>query len=197
MLLVPESITPEIAAFASTLSAGSIPMVVRIVPAHDAAYLSCWQNVQDVCKRCGGQPINGWRVWWIPQILIEAQAHVVWQAAEDQLFDVTPNEDGEQNCVFVCDPDMTARPGIDFVPSRHENLTGEAFIDEYIRCATVLARHQDDVETTPLWLPDPPERAIMSRLLNQISERQKRLADSVDSAQPNALPKNCRPMVGR
>jgi hypothetical protein len=178
MLVVPEAITIEIAKFATTLSVGSFPVVVPVSPAHGAVHLSCWQNVQQVCSTEGGQPVKGWRIWWIPQILIEAQAHVVWRSPADDLTDVTPNEDDEQICVFLSDPSMPEQPGKDFVASRHENLCGESFVDEYIRCAIAVARHEDTVRTTGLWLPDPPEAAIQRQELQRIAEFQQRLREA-------------------
>lgn len=179
MLIVPESITPEIARFARVLSSDPTPpSVVVVSPIVNATELSCWQNVQNCCQTKGGQPIKGWRIWWIPKILIEAQAHVVWQATDGQLLDITPNEDNERSCVFVRDPSMAEEPGNDFVPSRHENLCGEAFVDDFIRYAGVVSRHQDTIKTTGLWLPDPPELALMQPLLRKIAELRNRLSGS-------------------
>jgi hypothetical protein len=91
---------------------------------------------------------------------------------------VTPNEDNEHTCVFVGDPAMVGNPGEGFVPSRYQNLCGETFVDEYIRCAAAVARHEDIVRATHLRVADPPEMAMMRRALAQIAELEQRLRAS-------------------
>lgn len=170
MLRVPEAITQEIQRFASNVSGGRPPVIVPVIPDWGAANLSCGQNVQSVCEERAGRAIKGWRIWWIPQILIEAQAHVVWQSPSGQLLDVTPNQDREQTCVFAFDETMIENPGFDFVPSRHENLCGEAIVDEYIRCAAVVARHIDKCYMADEDFSEPPESATLRQALVQIAK---------------------------
>ena len=168
MLVVPENVTPEIAAFAGELSPGATPTPIPVCPHSGAIELRCWQNVTMVSEQHGGQPVKGWRLWWIPDILIEAQAHVVWQMPGGHLIDVTPNEDDEQTCLFVRDESMSPNPGIDYVPSRFKNLCGAPVVDEYIRCASAVAEHSDKQKTSSLWIPDPPEKQRLSELLQEI-----------------------------
>jgi len=173
MLIVPESITDEIREFAATLSDGRLPEFVDVVAASGAAKLNCWNNVERECRHRGGQAVKGWRIWWIPRILIEGQAHVVWQSEENSFLDVTPNEDNEGTCVFVANPNMKERPGIDCVPSRHKNLCGEASVDEYIRCAAVVAQWQGQAKVGA-YLPEPLELATMRRALEVIAQLRQR-----------------------
>ncbi len=168
MLIVPETITTEIATFVESLVPGQGPSIIRVEPDPGARRLSCWQNVSAVCRDRGGRPVKGWRIWWIPDILIEAQAHVVWRSPDGLLVDLTPNDDGELTCVFVPDPQMIEQPGVDFVASQFHNIRGELCVEEYIRCAQVVAKHKDDEFMSGRRLPAPPEEALLFQSIKRI-----------------------------
>ena len=170
MLIVPESITVDLTTFAASISANVQPSIIPIQPAPGATLLSCWENVSAVCESNGGHSVKGWRLWWIPHILIEAQAHVVWKPPTGSLIDVSPNDDNEYLCCFVPDPLMKERPGLDFVPSRFANLCGESFVNDYILYSGLVAQQNDAANTCGLWLPPSREMMLQIEALRKITE---------------------------
>ena len=169
MFVVPEQIYERIEAFAIRI-ANSSAMRIDVAPSPDAEPLNCSENVARATKSNGGEVLKGWRVWWIPNVLIEAQAHVVWQRSDGTVVDVTPNEDGETECVFIPDRSMSANPGVDYVPSVYENLTDENVVDRYIECARVVSDHQDREYTCRIQMTPPPEALEMVNLLPRLAE---------------------------
>ncbi|MCK5132856.1 MAG: hypothetical protein KAR40_11965 [Candidatus Sabulitectum sp.] len=172
MLIVPATLNEAIILFANELS-GEKPVRIQVEPRIDAGYSACGKNVTRAIAEEGGYALKGWRVWWIPDILIEAQAHVVWQSKDGTLRDVTPNSDNETECVFVLDPEMKENPGADFVPSRFKNLSGEPFVDRFILCTGIMAEHRDREYTSGSSLPAPPEAREFRPLLSQLSNLTK------------------------
>lgn len=169
MLVVPEHIDERLTAFATRID-NSAPIRINVEPQTDSGHLNCGDNVARAVSRSGGQAVKGWQVWWIPNVLIEAQAHVVWQRPDGTVVDVTPNQDGKTECVFIPDSTLQANPGVDYVPSRHENLTEDTAVDRYIECARVVSDHQDRKFTSGIPMPPPPEQAEMTRLLSRLAE---------------------------
>ena len=149
---------------------GQQPIRVPIKPRSHTGLLACGQNVARAIETHGGRALNGWRVWWIPDILIEAQAHVVWESEDGIILDVTPNSDSETECVFIPDPRMTEQPGVDFIPSRFKNLLGEPFVDRYIKCAEVIANWKDRIFTSGVNIPPPPEVMDLQSLIKRLQD---------------------------
>lgn len=170
MLIVPAQIDGAIGHFAQRI-ARTNPIRIDVLPRPDAEPFNCGVNVDLAIAADGGVARKGWRVWWIPNVLIEAQAHVVWQQADGAIIDITPNEDHETECVFIHDSAMTANPGVDYVPSEHENLTNNSDVDRYIECARIVSDHRDHVFPSgiPTLLPDANELARLQGTLAQLA----------------------------
>lgn len=156
MLVVPETIVESIQEFAKRIT-GHQPIRIQVKPRSDAGFLACGQNVARAIEEAGGQALKGWRVWWIPGVLIEAQAHVVWKSEDGIILDVTPNSDNETECVFIPDSMMSEQPGVDCVPSKFMNLSEKPFVDRYIECAGIKAKWLDQLFTSGRQIPPPPE----------------------------------------
>lgn len=182
MLLVPKNATPAIAAFAKQLCNGEAPQFIDIIPDSEATPLSCWQNVHSVCARKGGQAVKGWRLWWIPDVMVEAQAHVIWERPDGILIDVTPNEDQEHVCLFLRDPEMRQRPGVDCVPSRQQNICGKAFVDEFIACSAKMARYMDMAKTGEIDTRNPQLLVEIARLDQTLQRCRQQIADLAASS---------------
>lgn len=72
----------------------------------------CFSNVADMVADKGGAPQHGWLIWLARGLWVNAEFHVVWQAPDGGLFDVTPKPDGESRIMFM--PDPTYGPHFDF-----------------------------------------------------------------------------------
>ena len=57
-------------------------------------------------KEQGGRQINGWTVWQWANVLIEAEAHAIWESPEEKLIDITPHDYGEKEILFLRDCNM-------------------------------------------------------------------------------------------
>lgn len=168
MLVIPAQINDRIDAFAQRIG-NSAAVRISVLPSSDARKLDCGANVDRAIAKDGGVALKGYRVWWIPNVLIEAQAHVVWQQINGTVIDITPNGDNETECVFIPDSSMNANPGVDYVPSRHENLTDSSDVDRYITCARVVSDHRDRESTTGMCLEAPPEALELVTLLRTLA----------------------------
>lgn len=66
----------------------------------------CFPNVERMVQKQGGQQINGWAIWQWANILVETEAHSVWQSPEGELMDITPHDNGEREILFLHDAGM-------------------------------------------------------------------------------------------
>lgn len=66
----------------------------------------CFPNVERMVKEQGGRQVNGWTVWQWANILVEAEAHAVWENPEGKLIDITPHDNGEAEILFLRDETM-------------------------------------------------------------------------------------------
>jgi hypothetical protein len=62
--------------------------------------------VQGKIDRDGGSYVNGWVIWQWANIMIEAEAHCVWQNPAGKLVDITPHSYNEHTILFVPDPNI-------------------------------------------------------------------------------------------
>lgn len=146
MLIVPNEITPEIKDFCKEISPKYNPCFRLILPFNFCHPNDCGRNVLRCVEKSGGYTIKGWRLWWIPDILIEAPAHVIWEDNMKRTIDVTPVRDNEKYTLFLQDDNLTKNPGIDFIYSRFKNLEGSGRIDRYIKCVKIIAKYNDDIK---------------------------------------------------
>ena len=70
----------------------------------DSKMLECYENVENVVKKFGGNIYYGW-ILWQNYIYLDAEFHAIWKKPDGTLLDVTPQPDGEKLIVFV--PDNT------------------------------------------------------------------------------------------
>jgi len=98
----PEVITPTILELAEKLGATEVPRYVPVVPSPDSEVRRCYLNVDRVVAVQGGAPVEGWLIWeeakhrWLMAI-----HHCVWRTPQDELVDVTRQEDGEARIVLA------------------------------------------------------------------------------------------------
>lgn len=92
-------------------------MCNKVVPEAEPIYVSvkvavwsrlheCFPNVERMVQEQGGQQINGWAIWQWANILVEAEAHSIWQSSEGELIDITPHDNGEKQILFLRDNSM-------------------------------------------------------------------------------------------
>lgn len=98
----------HIAALCNELSAGSTPAVVECMPDRDAPANDCFMQVDSHVQRNGGESVIGWALWEIPNVMLEAEFHAVWQSPIDgKLIDLNPRPVNFQHIHFLPDPART------------------------------------------------------------------------------------------
>jgi hypothetical protein len=96
----PEVITPDIKEFSRELKSQQ-PEYVQVVPSLGGRIGRCWENVNAVVRKSGGQRVHGWTIWERPPLFLTSEFHAVWRTADGELVDVTPKADGEQRVLFA------------------------------------------------------------------------------------------------
>ena len=149
------------------LCRGIVPEVAPIyVPVEAAGWSQpheCFPNVHRMVQEHGGQQVNGWAIWQWANILIDAEAHSVWESPDGCLRDITPHDYGEQKILFLRDDGMVYSGKR--IGSVRQALTESSLVAEYIR----LINEGDQImDGTPGKMCKIPT-SLMIRLV-QISE---------------------------
>lgn len=117
------------------LCRGIVPDVEPIyVPVEAAGWSQlheCFPNVCRMVQEHGGQQINGWAIWQWANILVDAEAHAVWESPDGCLVDITPHDYGEQKILFLRDAGLVYSGKQ--IASVRQPLTGSPLVAEYIR----------------------------------------------------------------
>lgn len=119
----------------------------------------CFPNVERMVQEQGGQQVNGWAVWQWANILVEVEAHSVWQNPEGELIDITPHVNGENEILFLRDDDMVYKGNT--IASIRLALTSSQLVAEFI------------------WLMNERDR-IMSETLGRMCSIPKPLWDRIE-----------------
>lgn len=92
----------------------------------------CYWNVAELVKAEGGAIVFGWRIRWLPDVIIQAQHHAVWQDAQGNLLDPSPPpHKSDTFSTFIRDDaskvDFSCPPVIDNIqcPLRDSNVLRE------------------------------------------------------------------------
>lgn len=102
----PQKISDKIIELCNKVVPGSEPVYVPVKAAVWSRLHECFPNVEQMVQEHGGQQINGWAIWQWANILVEAEAHSVWQSSKGELIDITPHDNGEKQILFLCDDSM-------------------------------------------------------------------------------------------
>jgi hypothetical protein len=76
--------------------------IIPVIPEEYAKNRYCLYNVEQKIKNDGGSVCFGWSIYQ-SEDLCEAEKHVVWENPEGDLIDVTPNEVGLTQIMFLPD----------------------------------------------------------------------------------------------
>lgn len=83
-----------------------------------------------VLKKNGGQQIWGWIIWQRANILLDAEAHAIWQSPTGEIIDITPHIGQESQILFLQDASVQYRGNI--IPSIYKPLTDSPLVKEFI-----------------------------------------------------------------
>lgn len=102
----PQKISDKIIELCNKVVPEVEPVYVPVEAAVWSRMHECFPNVQQMVQEQGGQQINGWAIWQWANILVEAEAHSVWQSLDGELIDITPHDNGEKQILFLRDDSM-------------------------------------------------------------------------------------------
>lgn len=102
--MVPVTVDEEILDFCQHIVADAVPILVPIRPWNKAIPRECFDNVERYVSEYGGYRVLGWRPMRWANIMLEAEAHAIWQSPTGELVDITPFEQSES--LFVPDCNM-------------------------------------------------------------------------------------------
>lgn len=102
----PQKVTDKIIELCNKVVPEAEPIYVSVKVAVWSRLHECFPNVERMVQEQGGQQINGWAIWQWANILVEAEAHSVWQSLDGELIDVTPHDNGEKQILFLRDDSM-------------------------------------------------------------------------------------------
>ena len=80
----------------------SEPQYVICKPRNWCIQNECYSNVDRMISLKGGKRVLGWTIWEWEGVLVEAEAHAVWEREDGKLIDVSPH-DGEGQILFLRD----------------------------------------------------------------------------------------------
>lgn len=102
----PIRVTDKIMELCSRILSDVEPEYVSVAAQEWSLLNECFPNVERMVRERGGQQVNGWAIWQWANILVEAEAHSVWQNPEGALIDITPHDNGERQILFLRDDSM-------------------------------------------------------------------------------------------
>jgi len=101
----PVKISEHIVTFCKKLDPRQKPIFVPVIPSPSVRADHCFYDVQKKTSADGGRIQYGWTIWGKPGVLLEAEFHAIWVSPDNELIDVTPKVDGEQQILFLPDTD--------------------------------------------------------------------------------------------
>jgi hypothetical protein len=75
---------------------------VPIIAEPEARVGNCYVNVEQKVARSGGALVYGWAVW-LGDFVCEGEHHAVWENENEDLIDITPNQIGANQVLFIPD----------------------------------------------------------------------------------------------
>ena len=96
---------PETLEFCQKVVPDAHPVLLNSDPFPEAEEMDCFGNVEKAIAKNGGRAVNGWAIWLVPGVYIEAEFHCVWENDAGTLLDVTPYHYRMDNILFL--PDST------------------------------------------------------------------------------------------
>ena len=165
----PVKITDKISELCNRVMPEAEPAYVPVIVQEWSLQNECFPNVERMVKERGGQQVNGWAIWQWANVLVEAEAHAVWESPEGELIDITPHRNGEKEILFLRDDGMIYKGNT--IASVRSALTSSPLVAELIQ----LMEERDRIMcATPGRIYSIPEP-----LWNRIIEIQIQLQEKV------------------
>lgn len=142
------------------------PEIVPVLIEDYSQERQCYNNVEQKIKNDGGKIHYGWIIHQT-NLLCEAEHHAVWENDNMELIDITPNQNGDNEILFVSANNYIYN-GKD-VDNVRVNATNNSVVDDFILvCETIgkLYAFGNRINKTEIKIPD---EAII-RMINEYLE---------------------------
>lgn len=99
----PSKVTEKVMQLCNQVVPGLEPDYIPVMVQKWCLPSDCFLNVEKMVREQGGKQVNGWVVWQWVNILIETEAHAIWENSDGKLIDITPHDNNEKNILFLRD----------------------------------------------------------------------------------------------
>lgn len=136
---IPSEYTPtkmdeDLAQLCTSIVPGGTPTLVPIKPWGNALAGECFTNVDRYVREHGGRRLLGWRLMRWANIMVDSEAHAVWESPAGELLDITPYKQSES--LFLHDPSLHFTGYR--IANRRLILTGSPLVAEMMRLQSYL-----------------------------------------------------------
>lgn len=126
--IAPTILDPDLLKLCAAVAPASTPLLVPVIPFEGAVPGECFANVNAYIAQHGGQRKLGWRLMRWANIMVECEAHAVWESSTGVLLDVTPYSQAQS--LFLPDPSLTYNGYT--IPNHRMALTDSPLVKELI-----------------------------------------------------------------
>ena len=174
----PGSVTEVIRQFCrDNIGIAANPVFVPVRANLDYVPGECYDNVAAQVRTQSGRAQQGWVIWEIKGVCLDAEHHTVWVSPNGELIDVTPKLDGENTVLFLPDPKVRFT-GVELV----ENIRKPLLNDPRFVMTELIAedrfRQRNEAFKSGLRMKAPTMREILrmrrQELARQVSVKTRR-----------------------
>jgi len=133
---VPSSIDDNVKRIINKIKTTEKPIYLDVTPESYAEINECMSSVKQKIEKEGGSVQLGWKIWQIPDIMIEAEFHAVWKSPYGTLKDITPKPENVRRILFV--PDSKANYDGSLRNNIRLNISGNRLVDDFIRICDAI-----------------------------------------------------------
>lgn len=169
----PTKMDEDLERLCASIAPGITPVLVPIQPWKESLPGECFANIERYVQEHGGRRLLGWRLMRWANIMVECEAHAVWEGPTGALLDITPYTQVES--LFLHDPNL--RFTGHRILNRRLILTDSPLIAEMMRVQSKIDSFVDGSPAdVPVSAPEP--------LVAQLFRIQARLKEDVSRNDP-------------
>lgn len=101
--VLPKLENTHVIEFCEQISPGMKPIYVEVMQIEGMKSLECHPNVAGIVKKMGGKQVFGWEISEFPAVHLEARFHSILEANPERLLDITPEDSGQTQILFLRD----------------------------------------------------------------------------------------------
>lgn len=146
----PSKIDKKIIELCNEISIDHEPEYIRCISSEKSRVNECFDNVDSKVNESGGKRILGWTIWKWSNVMVEAEAHAIWETPLGEYIDITPHQ-GETEILFLRD-DKLIFEGCS-IGSHRKALTESLLVKELIRLCDIRDNYLCETEGNYVTIP--------------------------------------------